>query len=109
VLGPAQAVSTSVVISQLRTRGPVGGSDEVVELYSRSASPVAIGGWKIKGSNNAGTASTRVTGAAGTTLGPGCHYLVMNSSTSGGPYSGAVPGDQTYRTRSASVGVPVRS
>src|SRR5207247_6362034 len=99
VVGPAaQAVSRTVVVDEFRVRGPNGGNDEFVELYNVSATPVAIGGWKVKGSNNAGTVSTRATIAAGTTLQPGCHYLLTNSSTSGGPYSGSVPGDQTYGT-----------
>src|SRR5690242_3512868 len=59
-VGTAQAVSTSVVISEFRTRGPNGGNDEFVELYNMSASTVSIGGWKVNGSNNAGTVSTRV-------------------------------------------------
>jgi hypothetical protein len=97
-LPPALAVSTSVVISEFRTRGPNGGSDEFIELYNPSMSPVTIGGWKIKGSNSSGFVSTRATIPAGTILNPGCHYLLTNSSTSGGPYSGSVPGDQTYTT-----------
>src|SRR5574341_1906718 len=92
-LPPARATSSTVVIGEFRVRGPNGGSDEFVELFNLSPSPVNVGGWKIKGSNNAGTTSTRATITAGTILSPGCHYLVTNSSTSGGPYSGAVPGD----------------
>ncbi len=94
----AFAASTTVVVSEFRVRGPVGGSDEFVELYNKSASPVAIGGWKLRGSNASGTISTRATVPAGRILGPGCHYLFTNSSTSGGPYSGPVVGDQTYGT-----------
>ncbi|MGH9787956.1 MAG: lamin tail domain-containing protein, partial [Candidatus Acidiferrales bacterium] len=91
-------VSTSVVISEFRVRGPNGGSDEFVEIYNLSSSPVTIGGWKIRGSNNAAFVSTRATITAGTVLNPGCHYLLTNSSTSGGPYSGSMPGNQTYGT-----------
>ena len=91
-----QAISTNVVISEFRVRGPQGGNDEFVELYNLSGAPVAIGGWNIRGSNNAGTASIRATITAGTTLQPGCHYLLTNSATGG--YSGAVPGNQTYAT-----------
>jgi predicted extracellular nuclease len=98
VAATAQAASTSVVISEFRVRGPNGGNDEFVELYNLSGTPVSIGGWKVRGSNSSGTVSTRATIAAGTTLGPGCHYLVTNSSTTAGPYSGAVSGDQTYTT-----------
>ena len=91
-----QAISTNVVISEFRVRGPNGAADEFVELYNLSAAPVAIGGWKIRGSNNAAGVSDRATITAGTVLQPGCHYLITNSSASGGPYSGAVPGD-SYR------------
>lgn len=90
--------STTVVISEFRTRGPNGGSDEFIELYNLSASPVTIGSWKIRGSNSAGTVGDRATIPTGTILNPGCHYLLTNSSTSGGPYSGSVPGNQTYTT-----------
>ncbi len=91
---PAPGASTTVVISELRTRGPNGANDELIELYNLSASPVSIGGWKVKASSNAGSVSTRATITAGTTLGAGCHYLLTNSGVSG--YSGAIPGDQTY-------------
>lgn len=93
-----QAVSTNIVISEFRVRGPNGAADEFIELYNLSGAPVSIGGWKIRGSNNTGGVSDRATITAGTTLQPGCHYLITNSSTSGGPYSGSVPGDQTYTT-----------
>ena len=92
----ARAVSTTVVISEFRTRGPAGGNDEFVELYNVSTAPVNIGGWKIRGSNSSGTVSTRATVPAGTMLGPGCHFLATNSAASG--YSGTVPGNVTYGT-----------
>jgi predicted extracellular nuclease len=97
IVGAAMpAPSTTVVVSEFRVRGPQGGNDEFIELYNVSSSPVAIGGWKVNGSNNAGTTSTRATITSGKVLGPGCHYLLANSSASG--YSGAVTPDQTYTT-----------
>src|SRR6185369_1933112 len=93
---PALAASNSVVISEFRVRGPQGGKDEFIELYNLSSSPVNIGGWKVNGSNNAGTTSTRATIASGVVINPGCHYLLTNSASSG--YSGNVTGDQTYST-----------
>ena len=95
---PVRATSSTVVISEFRVRGPNGGSDEFVELYNLSASPVAIGGWKINGSNNAGTIVDPRDDRGRHVLNPGCHFLATNSSANGGPYSGAVPGDQTYAT-----------
>lgn len=93
-----RAASSSIVISEFRVRGPVGGSDEFVELFNLSAAPVNIGGWTIRASNASGTVGTRLTIAAGTVLSPGCYFLATNSSTSGGPYSGGVAGNQTYGT-----------
>jgi predicted extracellular nuclease len=88
--------STSVVISEFRTRGPQGGNDEFIELYNLSVLPVNVGGWKIKASNSAGTIGTRLTITGGTILNPGCHFLATNSASGG--YSGSVAGNQTYAT-----------
>jgi predicted extracellular nuclease len=97
--GSAVAVpSTDIVISEYRTRGPNGGNDEFIELRNKSSSPVDISGWRVNGSNSAGTVGTRATIPSGTVLGAGCPYLLTNSSTSGGPYSGSAPGNQTYTT-----------
>src|SRR5918993_2224407 len=71
-----QAVSTNVVISEFRVRGPNGGNDEFVELYNLSGAPVSIGGWNIRGSNNAAGVSIRATITAGTVIQPGCRYLL---------------------------------
>lgn len=85
-----------LLISEFRTRGPSGASDEFVEIYNPTTSTVTIGGLKIRASNGTGTISDRVTITAGTTLGSGCHYLVANSASGG--YSGSVAANQTYGT-----------
>ena len=92
----AFAVSNTVVIQEFRTRGPNGGNDEFVEIKNISAAPIAIGGWKLNGSNSAGTIGTRATVPAGVNLGAGCSYLFTNSASGG--YSGSVAGNQTYTT-----------
>jgi len=92
------AASATVVISEFRTNGPNGGSDEFIELYNLSDSPVSIGGWLVRGSNSSGGTTTRATITAGIVLGAHCHYLLTNRATGGGPYSGSVVGDQTYST-----------
>src|SRR5687767_11625272 len=74
------AVSTTIVISEFRTRGPNGGNDEFIELHNVSNDAVNIGGWKIRGSNNAGVVGDRLTIAQGTMLGAGCFFLATNSS-----------------------------
>ena len=92
----AAGAGTAVVISEFRFRGPSGGNDEFIEIYNNTDAPIDIGGWRINGSNNAGTTSTRVTVTAGTVLPARRHYLFTNSAAAG--YSGAVPGNQTYAT-----------
>lgn len=86
-----------VLISEFRFRGPNGANDEFIELYNRTAAAIDISGYKIFRSNNTGTTTLTATINAGVTLGPGCHYLLTNANASG-PYSGPVPGDQTYST-----------
>jgi uncharacterized protein len=92
------APASAMVISEFRVRGPNGASDEFIELWNDTANPAAIGGWKIRGSNSSGTIGDRATINAAVVVPPGCYYLLTNSATSGGPYSGAVAGDQTYAT-----------
>jgi predicted extracellular nuclease len=91
----AQA-GASVVISEFRTRGPLGGNDEFVELFNATSADVDISGWKIRGSNSSGTIGDRATIPAGTTLKAGCYYLVVNTAASG--YSGTIAGNLTYAT-----------
>jgi len=83
-----------LLISEFRTRGPSGASDEFVEIYNPTTSTLTIGGLKIRASNASGTINDRVTITSGTTLGPGCRYLLANSSSGG--FSGATPANQTY-------------
>jgi hypothetical protein len=91
---PARAISSTVVISEFRTRGPAGANDEFIELFNLSLSTVDIGGWEIRGSNSDGTVTTRAIIANGVSLNPFCHFLLTNSNTNG--YTGNVPGNQTY-------------
>jgi uncharacterized protein (TIGR03437 family) len=91
-----------LLISEFRTRGPSGASDEFVEIYNPTTATVTIGGLKIRASNNAGTISDRVSITAGITLSSGCRYLIANSSSGG--YTGSVPANQTYGTGIADDG-----
>ncbi len=49
--GRQVSVSSPIVISELRFRGPGGASDEFVELYNNSDSAVDISGFLLRGSN----------------------------------------------------------
>ena len=96
---PAAAQSDSeVVISEFRTRGPLGGNDEFVELRNRSAGPVDISRWQLQAcaSGTPGNHSTRETVDDDVTLAAGASYLFAN--TAAGGYSGAVAPDEEYGT-----------
>ena len=73
-----------VVISELRTRGPNGPSDEFIEIFNPTGETVDISGWKIKRSSSCGTiTSILVTINAGTALLPGQHFLAAPAGASG--------------------------
>jgi len=76
------ASAASVVISEFRTTGPGGASDEFVELYNPTSNWVDISGWKINASNKDGDIQTRATIPAATILRSGQYYLVANNSYS---------------------------
>ncbi len=97
---PSPTPTHLLVISEFRTRGPNGASDEFVELYNNSDTPIEISGWKIRGSSNSGNISTRLTIASDTVLPARGHFLATNSAG----YSGSVTGDQTYSSGIANDG-----
>ena len=96
--GSALASASGVVISEFRFRGAAGGNDEFVELLNTSAAAVDISGWRLEGCAGAsGAPSNRAIVPAGTTLGPGQHYLFVNAA-------GTVAGDASYGTGIADDG-----
>lgn len=89
-----KATSSTILISEFRTRGPAGAADEFVELYNATAAPIDIGGWKINRSNGSGTINTQITITAGTMIPGHGHFLATNNAAGG--YSGSVPANQSY-------------
>lgn len=82
---PLHAVDElNVVISEFRFVGPEGGNDEFIELFNPSWEPITITGWKIWGSNSAGSIGNtpRFTFTETTILQPGQYYLLVNSGAS---------------------------
>src|SRR5215213_341241 len=77
----AQAVSTSVVISQVYggagcgTAGCSTYKNDYIELFNRGASPVSLNGWSVQYASATGTA-WQVTNLTNVTLQPGQYYLV---------------------------------
>ncbi|PYR43178.1 MAG: hypothetical protein DMF93_03840, partial [Acidobacteria bacterium] len=92
--GQTAGAAATVVISEIRFRGPSGGNDEFVEIYNNSDSPADISGWQILGSSNTAPTGPRATVPANVVLPGRTHYLFVN--TAAGGYSGAVPGDASY-------------
>jgi uncharacterized protein (TIGR03437 family) len=97
---PTPQLSAQIVISEFRTRGPGGASDEFVELYNRSGSSVDLSAWKLKGSSGSGTITNRLTFPAGTIIESRRHLLLAN----GNGYSGAVTPDLTFTNGFANDG-----
>ena len=92
-----RATSSTILISEFRTRGTAGGNDEFVELYNATNAAIDIGGWKINASNSSGTIGTRVTINAGTMIPAHGHFLATNNAAGG--YSGRHQGARTAQLR----------
>jgi predicted extracellular nuclease len=90
---PAQAVSTSVVISQVYGGGGNSGApykNDFVELFNRGSSTVSLSGWSVQYASATGTgnfANNSITLLSGS-LQPGQYYLVQES---GGTTGAALP------------------
>jgi hypothetical protein len=74
-----QALGTSVVISEFRTRGPLGDNDEFIKIFNSTQVAVDISGWKIWISDNVGVTSVLYTFPASTLIQPGQYRLIINS------------------------------
>src|ERR1051325_7922569 len=81
-----QAISTSVVISQVYGGGGNAGAtykNDFIELFNRSNSPVSLAGWSVQYAATTGT-SWQKTDLTAVTLQPGQYYLVQESAGAGG-------------------------
>ncbi len=96
---PSPIVQPKIIISQFRTRGPAGASDEFVELYNADSTAVDISNWALRASSSDGTPSDRAVIPSGVSLQPGQHYLIANTS-----YVGSVTPDLQYGTSIADDG-----
>jgi hypothetical protein len=75
-----------VLISEVRSRGAAGASDEFVELYNPTSSPVILdSSWTLSGRSNAASSySTRWTGT-GKTIPAHGHFLIASSGYTQSP------------------------
>jgi len=72
------AMSTNIVISQFRTNGSGGPTDEFIELFNPTTWQIDIDGWKIRYSASNGVPLTRCT-ISSVSLAPGQHYLIASN------------------------------
>ncbi|WP_345306171.1 lamin tail domain-containing protein [Candidatus Villigracilis saccharophilus] len=88
-----------ILISEFRTRGPSGASDELIEIFNPTGNTIDISGWLIRKSSLCGAAtSTLLTVASGVQLSPGQHFLAAPSGAS------AANADQNFSAGIADTG-----
>ena len=84
----------SIVITEMRTRGPNGANDEFVEIANATATTIDVSGFRLRAASASGSVGTRAIIPAGIVLGPGERLLFANNGSAG--YSGATTPDVTY-------------
>lgn len=85
---------TSILITEMRTRGPSGANDEFVEIANTTANTIDVSGFRLRAASASGSVGTRAIIPNGVVLGPGERLLFANSGSSG--YSGTTTPDVTY-------------
>lgn len=85
--GLMAAQSQGVVISQVYGGGGNTGSvytNDFIELFNASASPVSLNGWSVQYNSATGTGTWQVTNLNSFTLQPGQYYLIQQAAGTGG-------------------------
>lgn len=85
--GLMAAQSQGVVISQVYGGGGNSGSvytNDFIELFNASASPVSLNGWSVQYNSATGTGAWQVTNLNNFTLQPGQYYLIQQAAGTGG-------------------------
>lgn len=95
---PVHGISTSVVISQVQISGATA-SDEFVELFNASDTPVNIAGWRLSRRSSSATASAQnlVASLSGTIAGKS--YFLISSPTA----SSSSIADRVYSATSSGI------
>ncbi len=85
-VAPAQAVSPSLVISEVYGGGGNSGATlthDFIELHNPTSVPVSVDGWSVQYRSASGSSTAAVTRLTGS-VAPGGHYLVQQAKGSGG-------------------------
>ncbi len=82
---PMAQLATNVVISEFRTTGPAGGTDEFVEIYNPTNTLINISLWKIQKSTGCGgTSGTQLLSfPASTSIASGQYLLITGTGYTG--------------------------
>jgi len=79
----ANSVSAEhITISEFRTRGPNGDTDDMIELFNPTPENVAVGGWQLKVSTGTEDAAEVFTIPDDVILSPGQYFLATSQDTS---------------------------
>jgi hypothetical protein len=103
----AEAVSTSIVISQVYGGGGNSGAtykNDFIELFNRGGSPVSVNGWSVQYNSAGGTTAWQVTNLTNVTIQPGQYYLVQEAQGTGGTTSLPTPDATGTIAMSATAG-----
>jgi endonuclease G len=91
-----QAVSTSLVISQIQVAGdgsPTPADDEFIEIHNVSNSDIDLNGYKVVYRSTAGTSDVQITSWNSTTMLPaGRYYLIAHTPS----YNGTATSDRSF-------------
>ncbi len=69
-----------IVISEFRTNGTGGASDEFIEIFNAGDVAVNIGNWLLGSSDSSGVTASLPPVPVGVILQPGQHYIIANSN-----------------------------
>lgn len=84
--GGAGCALDHVVISEIRSRGPAGAADELVELYNPTASDVTLDAtWKLEGRSVSGASYTARWKGTGKVLPAHGHFLIVGTAYAQSP------------------------
>lgn len=93
---PALGASTTLVVSEFRTRGPNGAHDEFIEIFNVSTATVDASGFSVMASDSGGATTLLATLPANTSILSRHYYLLANNGTQG--YSGTTAPNAVYST-----------
>jgi cysteine-rich repeat protein len=85
-IGAVGCAATGLLISEIRSRGDGGASDEFIELYNPTTSPVTLDStWKVEARSNAASSYTSRWTGTGKTIPAHGHFLIASAGYTQSP------------------------